>query len=344
MLASASGPLGALLMIAPLAAIPVFAVVGVPHFAPVAASPADDEEISEITDTHPANATPARPTPRRSADDLFAPVKVPGESRESDRRGAYGAATDRPIPLERRGKSRMGGVSPILPPEALDDWEVATNVPGDSNGRDSGQARGRRNEGAPDLPPVDDGLSHSKGTAAPQAEPFDDSPPPSVSKKVKDRKTADSRSDGSKPRDFDPGLIHPDANSSPKKLQKNIDMETQASARGNRALQAQQGRATPERMPPGQQHPAMSGAPEQSGWQTAARRLKELGIRKYRLESQIEEQMFLFRCEYPTPETPQVTELFEAVADTPLDAVLEALRQIDEWLQSEDRTAESLGQ
>lgn len=82
----------------------------------------------------------------------------------------------------------------------------------------------------------------------------------------------------------------------------------------------------------------MPGAPEQSGWRMAAKRLKELGIRKYRLESQIEEQHFLFRCEYPIPETPHVTELFEAVADSPLEAVLEALRQIDEWLQRDDRT------
>ena len=38
--ASSGGPFGALLMIAPLAAIPVFAIIGVPHFTPVAASPA----------------------------------------------------------------------------------------------------------------------------------------------------------------------------------------------------------------------------------------------------------------------------------------------------------------
>ncbi|HTI52435.1 MAG TPA: hypothetical protein VL475_15835 [Planctomycetaceae bacterium] len=75
--------------------------------------------------------------------------------------------------------------------------------------------------------------------------------------------------------------------------------------------------------------------PEQSGWRAAAERLRELGIRKYRLESKIENQSFLFRCEYPTPENPHVTELFEADADTPLDAVLHTLHQIDEWLQSD---------
>ena len=65
--------------------------------------------------------------------------------------------------------------------------------------------------------------------------------------------------------------------------------------------------------------------------------LKAHGIVTYRLESQIERQRFLFRCEYPTPDDSHVTELFEAIAETPLDAVLETLKQIDEWLDQCDR-------
>ena len=70
---------------------------------------------------------------------------------------------------------------------------------------------------------------------------------------------------------------------------------------------------------------------EQAGWQVAARRLKDLGIRKYRLESQIEEQTFVFVCTFPSPDNPRIVRRFEADADTPLEAVQLVLQQIDEW-------------
>jgi hypothetical protein len=69
---------------------------------------------------------------------------------------------------------------------------------------------------------------------------------------------------------------------------------------------------------------------EQSGWKAAARRLKELGIRKYRLESQIEEQTFAFICTFTSRDNPRVVRRFEAVADNPLEAVQKVLEQIDE--------------
>jgi hypothetical protein len=70
---------------------------------------------------------------------------------------------------------------------------------------------------------------------------------------------------------------------------------------------------------------------EQAGWQQAARRLKQLGIRKYRLESQIDEQKFVFTCSFAAPENPRVVRRFEADADNPLEAVQLVLDQIDEW-------------
>jgi hypothetical protein len=70
---------------------------------------------------------------------------------------------------------------------------------------------------------------------------------------------------------------------------------------------------------------------EQSGWQDAARRLKKLGIRKYRLESRIDEQNFVFTCALASPDNPQVIRRFEADADNPLEAVEQVLEQIDEW-------------
>ncbi len=71
--------------------------------------------------------------------------------------------------------------------------------------------------------------------------------------------------------------------------------------------------------------------PEQSGWEAAARRLKELGIRKYRLDAQIEEQTFIFICTFTSPDDARIVRRFEAEADTPLGAVQQMLEQIDDW-------------
>ncbi len=48
MSSAATGSLGALLMIAPLAAIPVFAIVGVPTIGSMAAAPADELDVSDV--------------------------------------------------------------------------------------------------------------------------------------------------------------------------------------------------------------------------------------------------------------------------------------------------------
>jgi hypothetical protein len=69
----------------------------------------------------------------------------------------------------------------------------------------------------------------------------------------------------------------------------------------------------------------------QSGWREATRRLKELGIRRYRLESQIEEQTFVFICSFAAVENPRVVRRFEAEADDPLEAVQRVIEEIDEW-------------
>jgi hypothetical protein len=70
---------------------------------------------------------------------------------------------------------------------------------------------------------------------------------------------------------------------------------------------------------------------EQSAWQAAARRLKELGIRKYRLVPLLDDVTFTFTCDFATPESTRVVRRFEAVADTPLEAVQDVLSQIDDW-------------
>ena len=94
--------------------------------------------------------------------------------------------------------------------------------------------------------------------------------------------------------------------------------------------------AVPDLSHPAEARP--SALYEQSGWQAAARRLKELGISKYRLESQIEKQTFFFSCAIASPDNPRIARRFEAEADNPLEAVQMVLEQIDEWRSRDNRT------
>jgi hypothetical protein len=344
MLASASGPFGALLMILPLAAIPVFAVVGLPQFTPVAASPADEEEISDISERAPATSPTARPASRRSADDLFAPLDGFSASRSHENRKPPDTPATRESSVPRGSRSFRGDDTSVLPPEALDDWEVAINRRSSSNGRGSRQSQPGRIDDPPELPPDGAYPSDSQLNNEPAPVSPDDRGAVSARKKLHDRNQAVPATGSRRARDFNPGLIDPAATPSSEVAPKNPKRDAHPSTVGNHKPGTQSRAGMPEQLAKNESPPSLAGAPEQSGWRTAARRLKELGIRKYRLESQIEVQQFLFRCEYPTPETSNVTELFEAVADTPLDAVLEALQQIDEWLAREDRTAGIIGE
>lgn len=276
---SGSGPLGVLLMIAPLAAIPVFAILGVPQFAPVTASGADDDDFAELGDasSRPPAITAPLPAQTRSANDLYAAVAEP-----SSQSAAASAATNQ----ERRpsistapiGRSR--GSSRWLPPsEALDQWEVRTNV------SDTVSPTRKNQQADPPSVNIDDGF---EGLEVP-AEEADD---------------GQVSADG-----FNPDLLKADRmNQSKKGARSAVDMPMELPA----------------------ENIAQSPG-EQSGWQDAARRLKQLGVRKCRLEPQIDEQRFVFICSMASPDNPRVVRRFEADADEPLAAVQQVIEQIDQW-------------
>jgi hypothetical protein len=128
MKSSAGGPLGALLMIAPLAAIPVLAIVGVPQFAPVVASSADEEEISDLGE---AVASPtAEPfAPRKSRDDIFAPLDDNHAANDGETQRPKGRpASERPRGFAEAppaGNASRGGRRGFPPSEALGGWQIA---------------------------------------------------------------------------------------------------------------------------------------------------------------------------------------------------------------------------
>ncbi|MBI3865118.1 MAG: hypothetical protein HY290_24860 [Planctomycetia bacterium] len=268
MTGSGSGPLGLLLMIAPLAAIPVFAIVGVPQFASLSASQAEDDDAIEWSNSSaqgPA-AHPETAPAVRNSDDLFAPV-----TKQTP------AADPRPNPGQPANAGRW-----LPPADALDQWEVPPDAPQTKKPSKSLES--------PVEDEDDEGLVSAEGFDT-ELLKLDREARPAAGKRSREAPAAND----AKQRTPAARLRRDDSPDGP------TDSET------------------------GGQFPD-----EQAGWQTAARRLKELGIRKYRLESQIEEQTFLFACTFASPQNPRVVRRFEAEADTPLEAVQKVLKQIDE--------------
>jgi len=311
---SASGPLGALLLIAPLAAIPVFAIFGVPQFAPVVASPGDDEEGVDVIDAAASSSLgPADSDGKtRAADDLFAPVSP------------VSPAPDATSSLPRAPRTAVGAGVPSAgsknpPPglpssEVLDQWEIRPDV-----------ATGRERRGDADALRRPESTRNAPAGAANDLQiPGEDAGDGRVS------------AEG-----FATDLLKPDLSSRkrqnpqpPGRSPAEAPIDKRGLAKGLRSEN------------PGDDSPSLpdglvSSLSEQSGWQAAARRLKELGIRKYRLESQIEEQKFIFLCSFSSPDNPRVVRRFEAEADNPLEAVENVLEQIDEWRSRENADDEA---
>ncbi len=316
MAGSAGGPLGALLMIAPLAAIPVFAIVGVPQFASVVASPADDEEIADLGDSD-SLASPAissAPSRGRAAvDDIFSPVSdAAPRSDSSASRTARDSAT-----VHAKNRSR-GETLTLPPPDALDQWEIRQTAVDEA-------PRGKSPRALPSVLP-----SRAKNDDASESLelPSDDPAVGLVSAE-----------------NFSPDLLKPDLSrqSNPEKRNSRGDANgTQGNVRtpSNVASGEARGRsATIAADSPHSQPATEINLAEQSGWRDATRRLKELGIRKYRLESQIEEQTFVFICSFAAVENPRVVRRFEGEADNPLEAVQKVIDEIDEWQRHGGRVA-----
>ena len=66
-------------------------------------------------------------------------------------------------------------------------------------------------------------------------------------------------------------------------------------------------------------------------WKTAIARLREIGIREYRLQPAERPNEFHFSCSYTPADNPRITHLFEAEAAEPLRAVEKVLDQITAW-------------
>ena len=145
MRSAGAGLLGALLMVAPLVAIPVLAVIGVPQFAPALSparwtesftSPVQTEEELAADLGEPADQGGKKSSnPRKSADDLYAPLP---DGDWADRNGntAATASAESAHPAHRTGKGTTRPIrtashaerprirSNTAPRGSLGEWEV----------------------------------------------------------------------------------------------------------------------------------------------------------------------------------------------------------------------------
>lgn len=296
MRASSSGPIGALLMIAPLVAIPVVAIVGIPQFAPVVASSGTESDFGEEPfvdrddSTAVAFSTPRRTeTAPRGADDLFAPL--PGAADTSVPRKFSSTATEfksreRAVSVSARDFNYSADFDrpPVAvqtvawtpPSEALDGWDVDTaaldSKPSTRTPSTTAQPTGFRKD-----------LLNSSQPATP-VKPVHRSAP-TVGKPA----------------------------TSPASV-RNTSLPREAVVSPERSRQ-----------------PNNQNSADEFSWDQATQKLRELGIRKHQLEWLAEANSFLFTCTFTPPHSPRVTHRFEAEADEPLHAVHKVLEQIDAW-------------
>jgi len=68
-------------------------------------------------------------------------------------------------------------------------------------------------------------------------------------------------------------------------------------------------------------------------WATAVKRLNRLGIREFQLTPGARPNEFLFRCSFTPQDNPRITHRFEAEATEPLRAVQKVVLQVEKWMQ-----------
>ena len=75
--------------------------------------------------------------------------------------------------------------------------------------------------------------------------------------------------------------------------------------------------------------PQAKPSEENMTWRNAIQRLRELGIRDFRLQPSGQSDDFHFSCFYAAPDQPRVTRRFEAEDAEPLQAVRKVLAQVE---------------
>lgn len=328
MRASGSGPLGVIFMIAPLVAVPVLAIVGIPQFAPVVASPSGDMEPADFGEPQQQESGIGE-SARHANDDLFAPLSgdetrmtpledhVPARDRS---RIASDSRFDGDNGSPQRGRGRRASQSRDSwdgPSEALSGWNVKTLA------HDSDEAEPAPRGEADDLPePRAPSRSNRSRQNPSRAAANRTEREPQFA-----RQTSETNADTNEValgNPFDGTTDEPKVARNSRSNRRNPDDVADEAPRSRNALRENDARDDPPRN-------ARPAKPPAQTLPSAIRRVNTLGATKHFLTYLKEHDTFLFCCSFPSDDESRQPKRFEAEANEPLLAVVEVLKQIEEW-------------
>lgn len=294
MSSAATGSFGALLMIAPLAAIPVFAIVGMPRFSSMVAAPSDAEEVYDYEPALDEDTPASQKIRSKSPDDLYAPF----DDQDSKR------------PLKRRRSSAEVGSDSVR--------EVANRDQRNAGPRSLAERRSVGSLGG-NLGD-DDEIAEDETRTRPADQRF------SSSSTGRSRRPRAEESDDV---EFDTGLVHP-----PKGGAGIAGRSARSSAmRGNnshlRRLENEEANLDED----GADFSTNSRADE-ARWRTARKQIKKLGITWHQLSPEEDREgrlMFVFTCFVTAPGEP--SHRYSASGQSPIDAVETTLKKVAELTQ-----------
>ena len=347
MRASGSGPFGALLMLAPLVAVPVLAIVGIPQFAPVIASSPDEDPRTERT----SGSERASKPPRRSAqtaDDLFAPLDEPSRDFHDPLAHIENDSPPRPS-WNRDPRNAVDATPESVPADALDGWDlvdVASSAaeqpsalavseppaeqfrprprPQESDGFADASMQPRRTPRNDRR--FDEGVDSAKPRAGLSETQLSTTPPWAMDATEAPRAPKMAEREPAEPKAKRRGF-----NLTPGKLFGGRTRETEARAQTEDAPEAED---QPWARDQNADAEAESVAPTSrpgSAWQAAARRLKDLGVGNHHLNYFADRDAYRFWCSVNDRSSPTVMRRFEAVEADPLSAIENVLRQVEDW-------------
>ncbi len=287
-----------ILLLVPIAALPLMAVFGVPQFTPVVMSPMN--EADEEEDERPARPRArSKPKPVRSDDPDFEIV-------EEDHLN-WDEAPSKPTRLDRKLKSRER--SEFARSQGARSSTTADSDSPRSRSRASGVGQRRA---APSESWEDEGDAKSDVQQASFEVAAQESPEKPFAE-AGDAAQIESMIDNSEAVSF----TEPPSSSPGFRRQRPAAMEPDTDA--------------PPLKPAPNRAKGKIAQRESPTWTTAVRRLNELGIRNFRLEPGSRPSEFIFTCSVTPGNSPRVTRMFEAEADDPLKAVAKVLSQVEDW-------------
>lgn len=290
-----------ILLLVPIAALPLMAIFGVPQFTPVVVSPMDEpatEEWGRPEKSRPRSA----PRSRRTDEPEFEPLE--------DQTLSWEETPPRPSRLERRTKSRERP-----DPFRKSEPDQSSMAAAPRSRQQSAEPRKR--------PSAVEEFSEEASAMNSRVQPVNYEEP------------AEEDSPSVAPEDTEPRSIQA-VFGEQAEIPEAIPADEQAGYRRQRSAVAPSTDRAPVLKPKAfLRGGRVSSTPESPTWADAVRRLNELGIRNFRLEPGSRPNEFVFTCSVTPGNSPRVTRMFEAEADDPLKAVAKVLAQVEEWAERE---------